>query len=477
MDELQATVILILGLLALGMLRRELRNRKRLRLHEMAHRERGDVCAVPAATVVAESMVGIVLADAFLEKLRLGLEEKQGYIFDTQDYQGITVYASPEYDLAFARSKGLVLFSNQVEGIQTAIDTQQGESLAKNADYQRLIKQLPGKRAVTFYVGGEQYMQLLSQMGGSGLTGGASLMGSNQLSAAAKGFAGSLAITDDGLRMDVLALHDPEKMTEAYRTYLANASQTARVAEVLPAETMLMFAGYGLNDYMRLVEESMSEEIAADYADSMQMLEQELGFSLKADLLAYLDQEYGMAVLPDKEGILSTLTSLPLNLLLFTHHNNQDMLAVTMEKLSVKVEEMGLTVTPSDEGENHYYIAGDPYSGDILTAGLGKAYLALSLSRTAVDSVLNPIETLAGKAEYQEVWSHFPKGITPNLYFEFANLVFDRKEDLPELASDSSNDVWSVLEAIPHIVSGSLPVKDDTAHSITIIFVESLPEE
>jgi len=33
-----------------------------------AHRERGDVCAVPAACVVAEAMVGIVLADAFLEK-------------------------------------------------------------------------------------------------------------------------------------------------------------------------------------------------------------------------------------------------------------------------------------------------------------------------------------------------------------------------------------------------------------------------
>ena len=33
-----------------------------------AHRERGDVCAVPAAAVVAEAMVAIVLADAFLEK-------------------------------------------------------------------------------------------------------------------------------------------------------------------------------------------------------------------------------------------------------------------------------------------------------------------------------------------------------------------------------------------------------------------------
>ena len=33
-----------------------------------AHKERSDVCAVPAAAVVAEAMIAIVLADAFLEK-------------------------------------------------------------------------------------------------------------------------------------------------------------------------------------------------------------------------------------------------------------------------------------------------------------------------------------------------------------------------------------------------------------------------
>ena len=33
-----------------------------------AHKERSDICAVPAAAVVAEAMVAIVLADAFLEK-------------------------------------------------------------------------------------------------------------------------------------------------------------------------------------------------------------------------------------------------------------------------------------------------------------------------------------------------------------------------------------------------------------------------
>ena len=34
----------------------------------LAHYERSDVCVVPAAGVVAEAMVAIVLADAWLEK-------------------------------------------------------------------------------------------------------------------------------------------------------------------------------------------------------------------------------------------------------------------------------------------------------------------------------------------------------------------------------------------------------------------------
>jgi chorismate synthase len=34
----------------------------------LAHYERSDVCVVPAAGVVAEAMIAIVLADAWLEK-------------------------------------------------------------------------------------------------------------------------------------------------------------------------------------------------------------------------------------------------------------------------------------------------------------------------------------------------------------------------------------------------------------------------
>jgi chorismate synthase len=51
-----------------------------------AHRERSDVCAVPAASVVAEAMVAIVLADAFLEKF--GGDALQDILYNYSHYLG-----------------------------------------------------------------------------------------------------------------------------------------------------------------------------------------------------------------------------------------------------------------------------------------------------------------------------------------------------------------------------------------------------
>ncbi len=51
-----------------------------------AHRERSDVCAVPAASVVAEAMVAIVLADAFLEKF--GGDAMEDILYNYSRYLG-----------------------------------------------------------------------------------------------------------------------------------------------------------------------------------------------------------------------------------------------------------------------------------------------------------------------------------------------------------------------------------------------------
>jgi hypothetical protein len=79
MNELLATVLLILGLLALGILRRYLRNRQRLRLHEMAHRERMLAMekGVPASEVPAGSDFDAWLDEAWTDRLSDGGRDRQ----------------------------------------------------------------------------------------------------------------------------------------------------------------------------------------------------------------------------------------------------------------------------------------------------------------------------------------------------------------------------------------------------------------
>ena len=53
----------------------------------MAHKERTDTCAVPAASIVAESMVCLVLADAMLEKFGGdSMEQVAGHMQATAQY-------------------------------------------------------------------------------------------------------------------------------------------------------------------------------------------------------------------------------------------------------------------------------------------------------------------------------------------------------------------------------------------------------
>ncbi len=53
----------------------------------LAHKERTDSCAVPAASVVAESMVCLVLADALLEKFGGdSLEQVRAHMQATAEY-------------------------------------------------------------------------------------------------------------------------------------------------------------------------------------------------------------------------------------------------------------------------------------------------------------------------------------------------------------------------------------------------------
>jgi hypothetical protein len=79
MNGFLATVLLILGLLALGVLRRYLRNRQRLRLHEMAHAERMLAMekGLPVSEVPAGSDFDAWLDEAWTDRLLDGGRDRR----------------------------------------------------------------------------------------------------------------------------------------------------------------------------------------------------------------------------------------------------------------------------------------------------------------------------------------------------------------------------------------------------------------
>jgi hypothetical protein len=79
MNEFLTTVLLILGLLALTVLRRYLRNRQRLRLHEMAHRERMLAMekGLPVSEVPAGSDFEAWLDEAWTDRLLDGGRDRR----------------------------------------------------------------------------------------------------------------------------------------------------------------------------------------------------------------------------------------------------------------------------------------------------------------------------------------------------------------------------------------------------------------
>ena len=406
-------------------------------------------------------------ADAFLDKLRAAVDEQSLGAMQEEEYQGVTYYVSSyPQTLAFGRSKNMVLFAMNAESMQAAIDAQEGESLQDSEEIKNLAGQLPANRSITMFVDGDRYAELLSQ--GAVAPGLPNMLGTSNFQSMGK-VAASLAIVDEGLRMDAVTSYDPEKMTEGQRAQLANFNQIAQAAQVAPADSMLLAAAQGLSDVLAAARESIPEEARADFDESIQMLNEQLGFDLEQDLLAYLDEEFGLVLMPGEWPPLQ----IPIGLVMFSHMNNQEKLKETLGKLSTSAEvNLGASVIPSEEGDNTYYDLADPYQGNIATLGLSPEYLALGLTHEQVEAVLQPSEALADHDEYKEVWGHFPNGTAPFLYVEVANLANYLQEKLGVNDAEVFRTDLAFLDAIPYLALGVLPYEGDMSHATMILFID-----
>ena len=123
--------------------------------------------------------------------------------------------------------------------------------------------------------------------------------------------AAGLSIVDEGLQIDAITSYDPEKLTEAQRTRLQNASQASRIAQLMPADTILLYTAQEIQGAVEAIPEALADR--SNEALLLSTLLGEIGFELEPVILSYLNKEYGLAVVPETGGALAVTARLALH--------------------------------------------------------------------------------------------------------------------------------------------------------------------
>ncbi len=416
-------------------------------------------------------------ADEFIQKLiRSFQEEDSTYSVTEQAYEGVTIYALNDGYQSFAicRSGSLVLFGTPEMNVQNAIDAQKGENLRQSNSFKKMVAQLPGTQGISVYFDGEQVRNLLNTaMSGYGIPSmqgiAQSPMESWQDSIIA------LSLVDAGVQMDVVSSYDPERLSDADIQMMSGKGGIPASVSRLPEDTIMYIASKQLNllwqTYRGAVITATGSD--ADYVEMMNLLEQQIGFDLEEDLVAYLDQDWTIAVVPDYNEIMIQLADLPVGVMGVFGTSNQQALQQTLTDFNAFLGTSGLSVNTQEENQYTLYEIGDPTTGSSVAAyGIGNDYLGISTSRDTLVNFFQGNSTLGDVEEHTKVWQAFDDNVIPSMYMDVsAGFELLRTVEGEYYASDFA-EIAPYMEIIPYIAMGSTPYRDGVVKNTLIIFID-----
>jgi general secretion pathway protein G len=216
-------------------------------------------------------------------------------------------------------------------------------------------------------------------------------------------------------------------------------SEELQLLQQLPKDPLVAAAadigngGEAFDAVMELIQELIPEEQKSEVDQSMAELWEELGFSLRDDLLAYIGPEVGFAVdlPPIDSGFGAVMTGTPNGLStvlsgigIWINVSEAKALDQTLRKLFAKAElelteEEGLVhISATPEGEegpqvNIYYIIAD----GILAFGFDPQRVR------AMTGKVEPEARLATGADFRAVFSHLDDGASSFFYLNLPKLV------------------------------------------------------
>lgn len=412
-------------------------------------------------------------ADAFIERFKQAVKEDQGGSFEESQYEGITVYTLGDsvVEWAIARSRSYVLIGSTTEVVQAAVDAQRGDSLADLQAYRETVALLPSGRICTVYLNMERYFEVL-QEAMAGMGAGAQFAGF-QVSGAGDA-AMAISVVEEGVRIDSASVFDLDTITEAQRQAYAAVSPLTIDAH-FPEDTLLFAAGQRLDLSWAALEASAAENEAwADWQESLDLLEDEIGIDLSSDLIAYLDGQLAFGMAPSSTGMLPDQVGVPLGFLLLADTSHEEALRETVQALTDRMAEEGQTaIEETTIGGLQAYEVIDPYlETTVMVYGVDEATLFLSTGRDLIETAFGEGPSLADNEQYQATWRAFPEDAIPLYYLDLAGLLGQIREGQAGLPLEDFEEATAFLRPIRVIASATSPLRGDRSQASIIVFID-----
>ncbi len=207
------------------------------------------------------------------------------------------------------------------------------QTLAQNPSYQKLAAQLPASRVATFYMQPAAFLDAYRK-----LATGVQPQALDQLQAY-QAVGGSLAFTENGARVDTVAMFDKTKLAPCYQQLFQQAGSTNRALNAVPANTYALFASSNFKGVWDCAMTQMDATTQTQMQSSFTQLKK-LGVDVEADVISWMTGDFALAVTPGKP----IATSVPgMGVIFLAEAKDQTLVNSKMNNLSAALSKQGMT--------------------------------------------------------------------------------------------------------------------------------------
>jgi hypothetical protein len=314
----------------------------------------------------------------------------------------------------------LVLIASDPATLAAATAAQEGLSLADSKRFQEALAQLPEERAATIYLNGADLNAFLATAVPESSAGVVEAIRGVLPTYTAVGMAAY--VTEQGIQVDMVGLH--AELSEVHQALLA--AQTANperlradtpTAALLPEGTAVYLTGQRADLLWQLLKGSLDGlgYSEADVDEAMELFAGLFGFNPETELLATLDGDYAVALLPAAEGTIGP----GLSVVALVEHSDPTTLAQQAESFTAGLELLGVTAVNT----NSVHQLSDPDGQPIAAYAIPDGYLLVGTDVAGVTAVTQATSHLNEKPSYQDAWASLPDGTIPVLFVDTGQLA------------------------------------------------------